>query len=264
VPESIQLQQGIIYGPVDSRRLGNSLGINLMPTRYKLCPFNCVYCQYGKTRIRTAKVEEYKDELPGPDQVAAALESVLLPGVDADYITFSGNGEPTFHPELGEIVDKVSELRDRYLKGADVCILSNSAFVWKEKVRQALMKTNVRIMKLDVGSEKDFNLINRPAEGVSFRKIIGGLRELTDYYIQTLFFDGEISNAGDEHIDKWIDLIGQLRPRIVQIYTLDRPAWEKGIRKVPNEKLSEIANRTTERTGVNVCVYGDVPREDVG
>ena len=257
--KTLKTQQSIVYGPINSRRLGTSLGLNILPVKYKLCPYNCVYCQYGSSNIRTVKVDEYIEDLPSPKQISEALIKALSQDIQVDYITFSGNGEPTFHPELSDIIDNVVKIRDQYLPSADICVLSNSAFVWKKEVCDALAKVDVRIMKLDVGNEKDFIKINRPANGLTFRKVISGLKQLEKYYIQAVFFQGAVSNTSDKQIKQWIETIGELKPLNVQIYTTDRPTSVRDIEKVPMERLNEIAQKTRKETGVPVCVYGSTP-----
>ena len=253
--KTLALQKDIVYGPVRSRRLGPSLGINLLPTKYKLCPFDCVYCQYGITMAHTYDVIPHKKDFPTPEQVATAVGDVLRKGVSADYLTFSGNGEPTLHPRFGAIVDKIIAVGKELLASADTCILSNSAFVWQPKIRQALAKLDVRIMKLDVGDAESFAKINRPVEGIMFEKIIAGLKDLDNYYVQTIFFDGAISNIGEGQLDRWMERVRELKPAGVQIYTIDRPVPSKGLKKVSDERLAEIAAMLKARAGIPAGVY---------
>lgn len=251
----LTLQQQIIYGPVRSRRLGHSLGINLMPTQYKLCPFNCVYCQYGWTNALTTAPLLYQSDLPSPAQVQKALIECLNTDVKADYLTFSGNGEATIHPQFEEIVDIVTSVRNDYLPQARTCILSNSAVVNREEVRQGLEKLDVRIMKLDAGDEDTFIQLNRPAMEVKFNDIVAGLYKLSSFTMQSLFVRGDISNVEPERLARWIDLVGQLRPREVQIYSIDRtPAYSRLI-KVSDEELLEIGERTQTATSIPVKVF---------
>lgn len=251
----LSLQSGIIYGPIQSRRLGASLGINLMPTQYKLCPFNCVYCQYGWTNAITVNSLPYQNDLPTPDQVETALKKVLMAGTIADYITFSGNGEATIHPNFDEIVERVAFTRDKYLPQARTCILSNSAVVNREDIRSALEKLDVRIMKLDAGDEETFFQINRPTIEVKFKEIIAGLKKLSYFTMQSLFVTGEVSNIEETKVANWIAHVDQLRPREVQIYSIDRmPAYAK-LTRVGLEKLNQIADLGQRMTGVAIKVY---------
>lgn len=257
----LKLQDGIIYGPIQSRRLGASLGINLMPTQYKLCPLNCVYCQYGWTNALTVDSMIYHNDLPTADQVETALKNALMAGTRAGYLTFSGNGEATIHPNFDEIVDRVTFIRDKYLPEARTCILSNSAVVNREDVRSALEKLDIRIMKLDAGDEETFFQINRPAIEVKFKEIIAGLKKLSFFTMQSLFVTGEVSNIEEAKVADWIAHIDQLRPREVQIYSIDRmPAYAKLVR-VPVEQLNQIAELGQKMTGVSMKVYSATKNE---
>lgn len=168
----LSLQKGILYGPVDSRRYGKSLGINLMPTGYKLCSFNCVYCHYGLTEKCTMDVEGYEDDLPTFDDVVRAVEEAAQSSVDFDLITFSGNGEPTLYPRFSELVDEIVRLRNRYRPAARVALLSNATGLIKKEIRDSLPKIDLPVLKLDAGTDKKFQAINRPARAVRFEEIV--------------------------------------------------------------------------------------------
>jgi wyosine [tRNA(Phe)-imidazoG37] synthetase (radical SAM superfamily) len=250
---SIPLQKGIIYGPVHSRRIGRSLGINLLPTEFKLCAFDCVYCQYGKTDIKTISPQE--DLLPSIEEVAAALEEVLRRIKDLDVITFSGNGEPTLHPRFGEIVSVALELRDRLAPGKPVAVLSSGAMAHRPEVREALNRLDLRIMKLDAGDEQTFQEINRPVAGLGLEEIVEGLRQLDRVILQTLLVKGPRENSSPEKIAKLIERIRVIRPQEVQLYTLIRPPAEEYVAAVPKGELEEIAARIAEEAEVEVKVY---------
>ena len=234
---TIPLQSGIIYGPVQSRRLGRSLGINIVSTKIKTCTFNCVYCQYGLRRISTDLMRD-PHWYPSVNQVKDKLEQVLAvlnPG--PAYITFSGNGESTLHPEFYKIVMEVKRLRDQYTSGAKVAILSNSSTVMNPHIRKALHKLDKRIMKLDCGDEETFKHFNQPIPGIIFTEIINGLHEINDLTIQALFADGSAGNYTKRNVEKWLKIITQLKPQEVQIYTLDRSYPPTFIQPLPREKL---------------------------
>ena len=173
----LNLQNGIVYGPVHSRRLGCSLGINVLPANQKVCSFNCLYCQYGWTDYSMLESVVY----PAPEDIFKAIELTLtrLPR-SPDYITLSGNGEPTCHPNFVSIVDGILRLRDRFSPTSQVAILSNSSTVPTLIIRESLEKLDVRIMKLDVGALKPFQTYNIPAPDVSLEAIIEGLSLLRD------------------------------------------------------------------------------------
>ncbi len=252
----LDLQPGIIYGPIKSRRLGSSLGINLLPTKFKLCSFNCIYCHYGWTKKHSIKVKDHLALLPSVKDVKEALEMWLKNDhTKIAYITFSGNGEPTLHPKFSEIVDSVKRIRDEYVPQAKVAILSNSSNLGIPDVKQGLKGLDVRIMKLDCGTEECFDQINRPCQKVKFQDVVENLGVLDDFILQTIFLEGEINNVSDSEILKWSQKISYLKPKLVQIYTCDRPQAGKGLVKVTPEKMGQIALTVREQTGIRVSVF---------
>jgi len=250
----IPLQTGIIYGPVGSRRLGLSLGLNVSPINYKLCSFNCVYCQYGNTTVCTTEATDRLADFPSPDDFGRALETALSENKEIDNITFSGNGEPTLHPRFDELVDVAKQLRERYFPEARLGILSNSSTASVENVLRALAKLDFRIMKLDTGSLETFRKINRPSKGVDYRTLLNSLQSLKNVTLQTMFVGGKIQNIGDQEIEQWIERVGEIKPINAQIYSLHRPPAESFLQGVPVERLQEIALQTEETTGVPVEV----------
>jgi len=250
----IPLQSEIIYGPVRTRRLGWSLGLNISPIPYKLCSFNCVYCQYGWTQVRTTDMTSRLGDVPTPDQFRQALEAALLRSMEIDNITFSGNGEPTLHPQFNQLVDIARELRDRHFPQANLGILSNSSLVSEEKVRQALDKLDFRIMKLDAGDSDAFRRINLPSPGITYQAIVDGLKKLEKVTLQTMFFNGRMQNVSEKEVADWIARVGEIKPVKAQIYSLHRPPADTFLEEVPEEKLNEIAEQTETATGVKVEV----------
>lgn len=172
--QTLSLQRGVIYGPVDSRRLGRSLGINLLPTGYKLCAFDCIYCEYGRTKALTTKAKG--GPFPTVGVVLRKVEEALRQVPDLKYATFSGNGEPTLHPHFDALVEGVVHLRDEIRPEVKSAILSNSALVGKEEIREALVKLDLRIMKLDAGDPLTWRAINRPAPSLDFETVVAGLK----------------------------------------------------------------------------------------
>lgn len=251
----LNLQQGIIYGPVSSRRLGRSLGLNLQPTEYKVCPFNCVYCHYGWTAKHAKDLRPFEKDLPTPDEVKQALEDYLQKDKSINYITFSGNGEASSHPKFDEIVEHVREVRDRLVPGRELAILSNSTMLDEPKVISALRRLDLRIMKLDCGTEEVFHRFNRPVPEVTLAGIVSGLKKLDDLVIQTLVAGGENGNLVAKSISRWQELIGELKPRHVQLYSLENPPADSSLEEIPREKLQEIAEETERKSGVKVEVY---------
>jgi wyosine [tRNA(Phe)-imidazoG37] synthetase (radical SAM superfamily) len=249
------LKKGIIYGPVASRRLGRSLGINLSPTARKVCSFNCVYCHYGWTKALEADLSDYTDELPPPDEVGRELARALSHlSPPPQYITFSGNGEPSLHPDFPEIVDVVLGVRQASGIAARVAILSNSTAAIQEPVRRALGKLDVRIMKMDAGTQEVLERINRPAEGVSLDSIVEGLGLLDDITLQSVFVDGEVSNIGDDDISAWIDRVAQIKPKEAQIYSLENAPAMSTLIGVDPARLEEISE-LVRRFGIDARAY---------
>jgi len=257
--KSLPMQSGIIYGPVRSRRLGLSLGINLLPSRYKLCSFNCVYCQYGWTPRPALKLTYQTEDLPRPEEVSEALErslrQMLRQKTKLDSITFSGNGEPTLHPDFAEIVQIAKMLRDRYLPAVRLTILSNSSTVGREEVRKALEVLDLKIMKLDAGSEQVIQRLNCPVPPFYLGEIVAGLKQLKDLVLQSLFVQGRITNADPDSIELWLEKVKEIHPILVQIYTLDRVPADRRVWKVSIPTLQWIASQVRWRAGVPAEVY---------
>ncbi|MFQ6092067.1 MAG: radical SAM protein [bacterium] len=253
------LQTGCVYGPINSRRLGRSLGVNLLPPELKLCPFDCVYCHYGKTDVKAVDLGHGRVPFPSASDVSHELGQVLedfRARNDApEYITFSGNGEPTLHPQFGRIVDEVEALRDLYVPAVPVAILSNSTTVHLDRIREALMRLDKRIMKLDAGDERTFSAINRPHPTLNLEEIVEGLCQLRGFSLQAAFMTGRVENIGRPNIEAWIRAIDRIRPEEVQMYTIDRPSAEAGIERVARPVLDEIAQEVMDRTGVVARVY---------
>ena len=249
------LKHSIIYGPVNSRRLGRSLGINLSPVRHKLCSFNCVYCHYGWTERVVRNVDRYADEFPKKQDVFTSLRQVLENGIKPDYITFSGNGEPTLHPDFQEIVEGVARIRDELTPDVPLALLSNSSALSNQSVRSAISLINTRILKLDAGTEEVFQKINKPAQGILLKNIVDSFKGIGNFIIQTIFINGNVSNTKEENISRWIEIIKELSPISVQVYSTDRPVPQKDIEKVEVMELRAIASRTEQLTSIPVKVF---------
>ncbi len=252
-PPVLQLQTGIIYGPIHSRRLGRSLGINLLPTAYKLCSFDCVYCHYGRTRVKTLTPEE--SPFPSVEQVLNAVEEALQTHQEIDYLTFSGNGEPTLHPHFPAIVASVRRLRDALRPEVKLAILSNSTTVHLPRIRAALKMFDAAIMKLDAGDPTTLARINRPAADVKLEAIIEGLKDIPNLIIQSVLVTGRVSNIQGEPFEAWLSALSAIRPAQVQIYSTDRPVAETGVGRVPPTTLRSIAAEIEQRTGLQVHAY---------
>jgi wyosine [tRNA(Phe)-imidazoG37] synthetase (radical SAM superfamily) len=254
----------IVYGPVRSRRLGRSLGINLLPAGRKVCSFDCRYCQYGfapavvpgsRPQTGVAPGAESRATFPEPDQVLAAVETALGELEEAPaWLTFSGNGEPSFHPRFAEIVDRLIAVRDRRAPQARTAVLSNSTRVGDAGIRSALSRLDARIMKLDVGTELGFRRFNQAAASLSLEAIVDGLARLGDVTLQALFAGGPSGNLEPTEIAAWCDAATRIRPRAVQLYTLDRDAPDAGLTRARPEELREIQARLSAR-GIAATAY---------
>ncbi len=251
----ISLQKSIIYGPVPSRRLGPSLGVNVLPLGAKMCSFDCLYCQYGRTRHHICS---YGGQAPLPSvrEVEAALQQSLgLLDPPPGYITLSGNGEPTLHPDFADIVRVMSQLRDKMCPSAKTAILSNSVGCWHTHLREALSQLDVRIMKLDSATEQLLQSYNRPCVGVALHDILDGLKGLEDVVIQALFTAGPGGNLRENHLERWFEVVAAVKPLEVQIYSLDRPNPSRDLEPVAASELETIAQRA-RALGIAVKAYG--------
>ena len=250
----------LIFGPVHSRRLGVSLGINLLPTDNKYCNFNCIYCECGWTEKKPGK----KIKLPKKDNYREKLEKKLkeLQGTvnEPDSITFAGNGEPTIHPKFAEIIDDTIEARNKYAPKAVISILSNASMLHKKNVVDALKKVDQPILKLDSAIADTFDAINQAQGSLSLDKIMDGLLSFDGkLIIQTLFLRGEyngkiIDNTTDIEIDAWITALKMIHPEHVMIYPIDRGTPAKDLEKISEDELNSIAERL-EKEGITARVY---------
>lgn len=246
----IPLQSGIIYGPVFSRRLGRSLGINLLPTTHKLCSFDCIYCQYGPGQGTTFFPD--REELPSVDQVLTAVERALKKPRTIDYLTFSGNGEPTIHPDFSHIVHSVIKIRDRLRPDVKLALLSNSSRVRDPEVISTVNLLDAPFMKLDAGDEETFTAINHPEPSICLEDIVEALQTIPNLVIQSLLLNGEISNICGDAYRSWVDTICSIKPKMVHVYSMERPNAVKGIVCVSPYRLKEIANEITHQYGLTV------------
>jgi wyosine [tRNA(Phe)-imidazoG37] synthetase (radical SAM superfamily) len=236
-----------IFGPIHSRRLGISLGINLMPGDGKVCTFDCIYCECGFN-------SDHRPSQPRPTraEVYEALEDTLKDmqanGPKPDVLTFAGNGEPTAHPHFAEIIDDTISLRDKYCPTAKVSVLSNSTFIDNPKVFDALLKVDNNILKLDTISTRYINTVNRPTGAYSVDKIIERMKAFKGHcIIQTMFMKGsfngiDVSNTSDRFVIPWLKTIREIAPSMVMIYTIDRETPDHDLQKATHEELDHIVS----------------------
>ena len=234
-----------IFGPIHSRRLGVSLGINLLPEDGKVCSFDCIYCECGfNAEHRTKKL------LPTREEVRTALEEKLKDmqanGPAPDVLTFAGNGEPTAHPHFPEIIEDTLALRDKYFPKAKVSVLSNSTFIDRPAVFEALNKIDNNILKLDTVDEEYIHLLDRPNGKYSVKKIIERMEEFKgNCIVQTMFLKGgyqgkDMDNTSDKYVLPWIEAVKEIAPRQVMIYTIDRETPDHDLQKATHEELDRI------------------------
>lgn len=251
----------IAFGPIHSRRLGISLGINLLPYDGKVCSFDCIYCECGYNKDRRTK-----SPLPSRENVKLALEHKLQAlekeNIVLDVITFAGNGEPTLHPQFSEIIDDTIKLRDQYVPKAKISVLSNAMHIGKENVFDALKKVENNILKLDSAILDTVKLIDCPASpSYTIEKQVELFKKFDgNFILQTMFLKGEhngkiVNNTTDEEISAWIAIVKETKPQEVMIYTVDRETPEKNLEKVSLEKLKEIAEKV-EALGIKTIVSG--------
>lgn len=253
-PIPIPLQDSVVYGPIRSRRFGSSLGINVLPTDRKVCSSNCVYCQYGWTRSggsgqRLRRAPELLEA------VAAAFQRHVEEGTVVDCVTLAGNGEPTVHPDLPELVTGLKRLRDRYFAGVPVGILSDATQLTRPRVREALAQLDLRCLKFDAADEETWRGINKPLTAVTFEAMLEALRQTPEIVLQSLFLQGSYDNTQEPHLRTWIEAVGRIKPLAVQVYTVDRPTAASGITAVPQHTLLEIARRLSSSTGIQAETF---------
>ena len=193
--------------------------------------------------------------MPTTDEVKEALEGWLKKDQKVSYITFSGNGEPCLHPQFDKMVDLASELRDKYVPQAKVAVLSNSTCLGRSEVVKGLRQLDVRIMKLDCGPEGTFRKVNRPHKNVKYDEVIQSLKNLGDIVIQSVLVNGELSNIGNGETEEWIERLDYIKPREVQIYSIDRPSADQTLRLVEKEELEGIAQMAAKVLGIEVKAF---------
>lgn len=244
----LPLERHFVYGPVRSRRLGRSLGINVLPFDHKACSFDCLYCHYGATTGKTLTPDVH--DFPGVEQVLKAVEVALRAHPEVDALTFSGNGEPTLHPYFRELVFGVRRLREQLAPQAQLTLFSNATTLHLPQVRAALAWVDAPIMKLDAGDPATFARMDRPAPGISLDAVIAGLQALPDVIIQSVLIDGPVSNVRGAPFEAWVAALAEIRPRQVQIYSTDYPVAEDSVQRVPPYELRRIAEEVARRTGL--------------
>ena len=242
------LYDNIIFGPVRSRRLGLSLGVNLLPVESKLCSFDCIYCECGwnadhpgKRRFN-AREDVYK-------MLDETLAKMVAAGTPPDVITFAGNGEPTMHPDFETIIEDTIALRDKHCPNAKVSVLSNATQIHREDVRRALLRVDNNILKLDSAFDETVQLVNKPQGAYTVERTVELLKAFNgEFILQTMFLRGEylgkrVDNTTEEEVTEWLKLVEEMKPKRVMVYSLDRDTPCDTLEKVEKEELQRIAER---------------------
>lgn len=247
----------LVFGPVESRRFGSSLGINLLSTSHKICNYNCVYCECGLTgdlrnlKNRFADIQNLEHEL---EQKLSSQEAL-----DLDVITYAGNGEPTLHPRFSQISKIVRSLRDKYTPWCKIVLLTNGTTLRKSNVRNALKYIDTAVIKLDAGTDEMLNDIDHPNVPIRTIDLVNQIKLLPfDFTIQTMFLKGEvygnkIDNTTTKNVKSWIELLQKMNPKMVMIYTIARNTPFNSIKPVSQTKLESIAS-LVRKAGINTLV----------
>ena len=246
----------IVFGPIRSRRLGSSLGINILPENGKLCNFDCIYCECGWNKDGTGD-----RNMPSAAEVSKALEAKLSEcaekGTVIDSITFSGHGEPTLNPHFPEIAAMTVKLRDRLYPEAEVSVLSNATTAADPKIFEALRMIDNPIMKIDASTAEGVALVNRPTGHYDMEKIISALERFHgDFVLQTMFFRApQFDTASADNLPGWMDIVRRLEPREVMVYTLDRETPEKDLTKLCVEEMTALVKPLIDE-GFHIQIRG--------
>ncbi len=241
----------IIFGPIRSRRLGLSLGVNLLPTTSKLCSFDCIYCECGWNAEHRGQ-RRFNSREDVRQLLGVTLQRMVGEGTPPDVITFAGNGEPTMHPQFEEIINDTIALRNEFCHSAKVSVLSNATQIGKESVRRALLRVDNNILKLDSAFDETMRLMNNPCGAYSVERTVEWMQLFDGQMIlQTMFLRGEysgrhIDNTTPEEVDAWLKLVIRIAPRSVMVYSIDRDTPCQTLEKVSKEELTAIAERVRE------------------
>lgn len=235
------IREEVVFGPIHSRRLGSSLGINLLPEKGKICTFDCIYCECGWNK-------DGRDDtkLPSAEKVRNALETKLKQcrkdNVPIDSITFSGDGEPTLNPDFPQIIDETIRLRNAYYPNSKITVLSNATRVHLPQIFNALRKVDNPIMKIDAPTNELIEKINHPVPGYNIHRVLEALKQFNgDFILQTIFLKSkDFDSSSPEVLNGWMDIVRTLKPREIMVYTIDRPTPEEGLQKFTVEQMRAL------------------------
>ncbi len=246
----------IVFGPIFSRRLGSSLGVNLLPSKGKLCNFDCVYCECGWNR------DGMGDRIfPKFEDIEAALEEKMsrlaAEGTPVDSITFSGNGEPTIHPDFPKVIDVTLKCRDKYFPNAKVSVLSNATMIGRPAVAEALMKIDNPILKIDASTDELIMKINKPVGHYRLDEVVEAMMRFDgNFVLQTMFLRSpEFDTASPEAIEDWMNIVRKVRPREIMVYTIDRETPDKSLAKYTVDEMTAFVQPLIDE-GFKIQVRG--------
>lgn len=246
----------IVFGPIFSRRLGSSLGVNLLPSKGKLCNFDCVYCECGWNKDGAGD-----RTFPSLTDIESALETKMsalaAEGGKVDSITFSGNGEPTMHPDFPEVIDITLRLRDRFFPDAKVSVLSNATLIGRKAVADALMRVDNPILKLDASTDGLVRKINKPVGTYRVDEVVGNMKLFQGRFVlQTMFLKSpDFNTAEPEALARWMDIVREVRPREIMVYTIDRETPDKSLEKYTVDEMRELVRPLIEE-GYDIQIRG--------
>ncbi len=244
----------LVYGPVTSQRYGTTLGVNLLGAE-KVCSYNCVYCSLGTTTLTMNKVR--KDYVfPSLDDIREAFRQYIKKSVPVDAVVVSGNGEPTLYPEFDEAMRLIQHLRGEHLPGKKIVVLTNGAHLDSKKTVAGLNLADERVIKVDAGNDSLLQKVNDPLIRINMAKFLNGVHKLKDCTVQSLFFTGDIDNTVNEAIEEWIEVIGMIKPKTIQLCTLTRMSkTHPSLKAVDEDTLYSIAFKLKKRTNLEANVF---------
>lgn len=247
----------IVFGPIYSRRLGSSLGVNLLPSKGKLCNFDCVYCECGWNKDGAVADRRFPTYEEVRDALTEKISKAAKDGVPVDSITFSGNGEPTMHPEFEQIIDLTIKLRNEYFPAAKVSVLSNATLLDREGVLRALMRVDNPILKIDASAQHLVEKINKPVGAYRLSDVMEHIKKFNgNFILQTMFLKSqEFDTVADGALEAWIEIVRLLRPRQVMVYTIDRETPDKTLMKYSVEEMASMVQPLMDE-GFDVQIRG--------
>lgn len=247
----------IVFGPIFSRRLGSSLGVNILPSVGKLCNFDCVYCECGWNKDGAVEGRRFPELHEVEQALEAKIRKAAEDGVPVDSITFSGNGEPTMHPDFAKVIDVTLRLRDEFFPQAKVSVLSNATLLGRDDVREALMRVDNPILKIDASSQELVQQINNPVGTYRLGDVLENMRKFDGKFIlQTMFLRSqEFDTVASGALEAWMDIVRMLRPRQVMVYTIDRETPDKSLGKYTVEEMTAMVQPLLDE-GFDIQVRG--------